>query len=254
MVKIGIFDSGIGGLSILREIAKLRLGIEMFYFADSLNNPYGQKDDSFVIARCEFIVETLEAKGANLIVVACNTATAIAIDHLREKYPHLVFVGVEPYINVINQRPELKTRRGVVLATPLTGNSKRFKALKERLDPNNLLDVFTPIHLAKLIEDNFFNKSHAFEFDVKKELLGLSNDYDYLILGCTHYPLIKPQLLSFLKGEMISPCPMVAMRVKNLLLGKFGMTEGDASATNFAFYQSGVSSDFKTLNIDEVFI
>ncbi len=254
MVKIGIFDSGIGGLSILREIAKLRLDIEMIYYADSLNNPYGQKDDSFVIGRCESIVQNLISKGAELIVVACNTATAIAIDHLRQKYPGLVFVGVEPYINVINQRPELKGRKGVVLATPLTGNSKRFKLLKQRLDQNDILDVFTPINLARLIEDNFFNKGHEFEVDVKKELASLRTDYDYLILGCTHYPLIKDQLETFLSGEMISPCPMVASRVKSLLLGKFGLSEGSERQDTFLFFQSGVSNDFNALKIDEVFI
>lgn len=257
MIKIGLFDSGIGGLSILKEILKFQLPLDIYYYADSLNAPYGKKPDAFVIERSRHIVDKFKAHGIKLIVVACNTATAVAIEALRNTYPDLEFVGVEPFINIINQRPELLDKKGVVLATPLTGNSKRFLDLKNRLDPKGLLKVVTPENLANIIEKNYISKPSALHQLIEEEMSKYDLNYDYFILGCTHYPLVKAELSKLLSGEMISPCPRVAHRFKTVFEKNYpqfaeGQNE-DAVSDSIHFMMSGVNDDFVTMDIEKLY-
>lgn len=256
MIKVGIFDSGIGGLSILKEIVLKNLPVELFYYADSKNAPYGPKPDTFVKERSVAITQEFVDIGAQIVIVACNTATAVAIDELRLKFPKISFIGVEPYINVINQRPELKTLKGLVLATPLTGNSKRFKDLKQRLDPDNVLDTFLPENLAKIIEDNFLDSFNKIYPLVRSEFSEVHTHYDFYILGCTHYPLIKSDLEKIFKGELISPCPMVAKRFvaiyDKLIEGQTFETE-NLGAYPIKIFQSGRDAYFRSLDIKKIF-
>lgn len=253
MIKVGIFDSGIGGLSILREILLKKLPIEVYYLADSSNAPYGLKPDSFVLDRSVAITQKFVDLGVSVVIVACNTATAIAIDKLRELFSHISFVGVEPYINVINQRTELQDKRGVVLATPLTGNSKRFKDLKERLDPNNILDVYTPKNLAKIIEDHFLSAPEKIYPLIRDEFPADLPKYDYYILGCTHYPLVKSHLEDIFKAQMISPCPMVAKRFVSVFEKLENDFKGPPQEYRIKFLQSGIDADFRVLEITDQF-
>lgn len=258
MIKVGIFDSGIGGLSILKEIVKNQLPAQLYYYADSKNAPYGPKPDTFVIERAICISKEFIELGAQIIIVACNTATAVAIDELRRTFPQVSFIGVEPYINVINQRPELQNKKGIVLATPLTGNSRRFKDLKQRLDPKNILDVFTPMNLAKIIEDNFISQYQKILPLVKAEFQGSQKNplgsYDFYILGCTHYPLIKKELEKIFDGELISPCPMVANRFKQVYL-ELTKNHLDPFEDKYPikFFMSGIDSQYRDLDIKILF-
>ncbi|MGZ3809074.1 MAG: glutamate racemase [Bacteriovorax sp.] len=137
-VKIGVFDSGIGGFSVLNELFKAMPEASYYYVSDDANAPYGPKSDEFITERSIAITKELLAHDVELIVVACNTATAASIDLLRDKFKNLPFVGVEPYLNAYYKMPEglsADEKKMMVLTTESTGKSERFKRLKERLDP-----------------------------------------------------------------------------------------------------------------------
>lgn len=246
-VKVGIFDSGIGGLSILKEIHQLNKSLDIYYYADSKNNPYGSKSNEFILDRCVTIVDEFIDKGVALIIIACNTATAVAIDELRRLYPQINFVGVEPYINVINKRDDLKDKKGVVLATPRTGSSQRFIDLKTKLDPNGLLDSFFPVNLAKIIEENFLTKGNI-KSQLEVELEEIVDRYDFYILGCTHYPLIVDQISEVLVGELVSPCSKVASHALSLIEASFY-----EELESFNFKRSGPGGAWERLQYSNVF-
>ncbi|MBO5980538.1 MAG: aspartate/glutamate racemase family protein [Bacteroidales bacterium] len=117
---IGIFDSGVGGMSVLREVRKILPDQPVIYYADSAHCPYGEKSKEYIIGRARFITETLMAKGASVIVVACNTATAAAIAALRQEYPQTPFIGMEPAI----KPAALRTKTGVVGVLATAGTLK----------------------------------------------------------------------------------------------------------------------------------
>ena len=220
---IGVFDSGIGGFSVLGELFKAMPEATYFYISDDANAPYGPKSDEFITERAVAITTELLAQGAELIVVACNTATAASIDHLREKFPNITFVGVEPYLNAYYQMPEglsVAQKKMMVLTTESTGKSERFKRLKERLDPNSQIDHFSLKNMARLIEDFYYNENDVLEFqkNFEAELTFLKDQkYAYAILGCTHYPLVRDRIEKFLNLKTISPDAHVASRVASLI-------------------------------------
>jgi glutamate racemase len=217
--KIGIFDSGIGGFSVLGELFKLMPEANYYYVSDDANAPYGPKSDEFITERSFHIAEVLINEGVELIVVACNTATAASIDLLREKFKDIPFVGVEPYLNAYYQIPEGLQKKMMVLTTESTCKSERFKRLKERLDPDSQIDHYSLKNLARLIEDYYYHPDHKVEFEksIEDELSFLkSHHYAYAILGCTHYPLVRGHIEKILDLKAISPCSHVAQRVVDL--------------------------------------
>jgi glutamate racemase len=221
--KIGLFDSGIGGFSVLSELFKIVPEAHYFYYSDDANAPYGPKTDEFITERSITITNELISQGVELIVVACNTATASSIDLLRETFPKMKFVGVEPYLNAYYQIPEGQEKKMMVLTTESTGKSERFKRLKERLDPKSMIDHYSLTNLARLIEDYYYHSETITDFDLKvEEELSFLKDhhYSFAILGCTHYPLINKKIESLLNLKTISPCAHVALRVKELINSK----------------------------------
>ncbi|MDO9182543.1 MAG: glutamate racemase [Bacteriovorax sp.] len=222
--KIGLFDSGIGGFSVLGELFKLMPEADYYYVSDDANAPYGPKSDEFITERCNAITKELIAKGVDLIVVACNTATAASIDSLREKFIDISFVGVEPYLKAYYQIPEGLEKKMMVLTTESTGKSERFKRLKERLDPESQIDHYSLKNLARLIENYYYHFDQKngidvkFESEFEAELSFLKDHhYAYAILGCTHYPLVRERIEKLLDLKAISPCSHVAQRVVDLL-------------------------------------
>jgi glutamate racemase len=218
-LKIGLFDSGIGGFSILNQLVKKLPDAEFFYFSDDANAPYGPKSDDFITKRAITISEELFNKEVDIIVVACNTATASSIDFLRENFKDKKFVGVEPYLNAYYKMPDGE-KKMVVLTTVSTGKSERFKRLRDRLDPAGLIEHVSLVNLARLIEEFYSNHIDAekFKISVSKELDELKDKkYTHAILGCTHYPLISGLIEANLNLKTISPCEYVARRVCELI-------------------------------------
>lgn len=243
--KIGLFDSGIGGFSILNELFKILPYAQYFYYSDEAFAPYGPKTDEFITDRAFVIVNELLSKGVDIIVVACNTATAASIDKLREHFPQVTFVGVEPYLNAYN-KGEGDPRRMVVLTTESTGKSERFKRLKNRIDPAGVICHISLKNLAQNIEDFYHCRMSEEKFNtlISEELSAIKKmGYSHAILGCTHYPLVADKIQNILKLKALSPCPFVASRVKELLTQETSSRNVVAKdfkevADTFQFYSS----------------
>ena len=182
---IGIIDSGIGGVTIFREILKSIPKGHFIYYSDSINNPYGDKSKKEILDILDNVVTKLIDMGCTIIVIACNTASSIGVSYLREKYRKILFIATEPaYKMVHDYNPQGKT---LVMATRGTIESEKFLELYHKYDNHNTI-LLSCIGLAELIENNQ---------DVRKylnELLGKYKDIDNVVLGCTHYPLIKSEI------------------------------------------------------------
>jgi glutamate racemase len=209
-MKIGVFDSGKGGTTVLSAIKKLLPDAEYYYIADSKNCPYGEKTNQELLKIVKDIVNKLIDWGANIIVVACNTATTKCIKILREDYPDVCFVGTEPAIKLASKTGAKKI---LVMATPGTIESERTaQLLVESEKPGQKIELLACPGLAYAIENN--NR-------VDEVLSGLlvdhPKDYDAVVLGCTHYSLIKDKIQNHFKAAtLIDGNDGVARRVMML--------------------------------------
>ena len=183
---IGIFDSGIGGVTVFREILKELPHYSYLYYSDSKNNPYGDKSQEDLFQITENVVDYLVGHGCQIIVIACNTASAICKDYLRSKFD-VPILAIEPAYKMVNDtNPKGKT---LILATKGTIESQKFRELYQKYD-NHHTAIYECVGLADLIEQN---KQEEIEEYLKKHLSkfrGVEN----VVLGCTHYPLIQEQL------------------------------------------------------------
>lgn len=192
---IGIIDSGIGGGSVLREILKQGINANFIYYSDSKNNPYGDKSNDEVYSIVKNIVNFLLEKGCVAIVIACNTASAMCVKRLREEYPDTLFIAIEPaYKMVHDYNPKGKT---LVMATKGTLESEKFLALFNKYD-NNRTILLPCSGLAELIEEGNEVKIDRYLDDN----LSRYKDIDNVVLGCTHYPLIKDNIRKVLGDIM----------------------------------------------------
>lgn len=203
---IGVFDSGIGGLSILRELINLMPNENFFYIADIAHSPYGEKNQDYIIDRIDKISSYLinhENFNIKTLVVACNTATAYSIDFLRKKHPTISIIGVEPALKLASKCS--KTKRIGVLATYATIHSLKFKLLK-----NSIIDdvefICQPCNeLASSIDKgNIILAIQLCEKYISSlGKLGISkNEIDTIVLGCTHYPLIKNTIQNIVGNQI----------------------------------------------------
>ena len=230
---VGVFDSGVGGLSVLREI-RARLPHEsLLYVADSGHVPYGEKTPEFIRERSQAIAEFLLGQGAKALVLACNTATAAAIAELRERYPQLPLVGMEPAV----KPAAAATRSGVVgvLATTGTLKSAKFAALLDRF-ANDVRVITQPCPgLVEQVEAGELDSPRT------RELLRgwveplLAEGCDTLILGCTHYPFIKPLLAELVPASvrLVDTGAAVACQLQTLLDRHGLRAEEPAQATRY---------------------
>jgi glutamate racemase len=192
MATIGIFDSGSGGLSVYREIVKLLPYERYVYFADNAHCPYGEKSAEYIQDRARAITEILLGMGADIIVVACNTATAAAIATLRAEYPNVSFVGMEPAV----KPAALGTKTGVIGVLATAGTLKGSKYLKTKGQYED--DVRIVEHVGEgfveLVENGILSGPEA-EETVRRSLQPLLDaGADRIVLGCTHYPLIADRI------------------------------------------------------------
>lgn len=192
---IGVFDSGIGGISVLRELTKAMPQENFLYYGDSANAPYGTKSPEAVKNLTLQAAEMLFARGAKALVVACNTATAVAIATLRETYPDKVIIGIEPAIKLAHDH--FRGRKVGVLATVLTLQEEKFTHLSANFPQ---MDI-TPIPLPGLVELIEAGKDkQEIEAFLAPALAPYKDTLDAAVLGCTHYPLIS-RCIQALLGE-----------------------------------------------------
>lgn len=188
---IGVFDSGVGGLSLLCELRRLLPNEDFIYYGDRANAPYGAKTHAQILEISKGIVNELLSRGAKAIVVACNTATAVAIEPLRAAYPKLPIIGIEPAVKPARLSG---CRRVLVLATPVTVSESRFAALLRANSSEGCEFVGVPCHeLAFMIEND---KTSA---EIEEYMASVFSPYreegfDGIVLGCTHYPLALDEI------------------------------------------------------------
>ncbi len=191
---IGIFDSGIGGVTVFREILKELPNYQYLYYSDSFNNPYGDKSEEELKIITNNICKYLVNNGCKIIVIACNTASAICKDYLRDNF-EIPIIAIEPAIKMVYDNSyDGKT---LVLATKGTINSNKFKELYQKYD-NHKSIIYECRGLADLIEQD--KKKEIREYLI--EHLINFKDMQNVVLGCTHYPLIKDEIKEVL-GEVI---------------------------------------------------
>jgi len=214
---IGVFDSGIGGLSIWKEIVSLLPNEDTIYLADSKNAPYGQKTKEEIIALSVKNTEYLINKGCKIIVVACNTATTNAIDYLRKNY-NIPFIGIEPAIKPAALNT--KTKQIGILATKGTLNSDLFSTTSDKFAEDIEINEQIGEGLVPLIEAGKIN-SNKMDALLKKYLTNLlEKNIDYLVLGCSHYPFLIPQIKKIIPTniKIIDSGEAVARQTKTILL------------------------------------
>lgn len=235
---IGVFDSGVGGLSVLREVQRALPAEALLYVADSGHAPYGEKTPAYIQARAERIIEFLIAQGAKAVVVACNTVTGLSIAHLRERFAGLPIVAIEPAVKPAAQA----TRSGVVgvLATRQTVASPGLARLvAHHANGTRMLLQACPGWVERVERGEL--DSPATEAAVAEYVRPLvEQGADTLVLGCTHYPFLAPviQRVAGPQVQVINPAPAVARELGRRL----GQHELAATATNTAsahFWTSG---------------
>ena len=230
---IGVFDSGLGGLSVLRELRRLMPEEDYVYYADSANCPYGDKSPEFITRRSRSIVDKLLAKGAGIVVVACNTATAAAISTLRSEYS-VPFIGMEPAV----KPAALGTRTGVIGVLATAGTLKGSKYLKTKSDYEDGCRIVEKVGrgFVELVESGRLEGPET-EAAVRACLWPLLEEgADTVVLGCTHYPLLLPVLekeaatwTALHPGRpvrFIDPAPAVARQTLKVMEEKGLRTQG----------------------------
>ncbi|MGG6230192.1 glutamate racemase [Tenacibaculum sp. SDUM215027] len=232
---IGIFDSGIGGTSIWKEIHQLLPEENTIYLSDSKNAPYGQKSTQEIVDLSIKNTEFLINNGAKIIVVACNTATTNAIQYLRRNY-NIPFIGIEPAIKPAS----LNTKTGTIgiLATKGTLNSILFEETTSNL--NEEINIIEQVGegLVELIENGKIY-SEEMTFLLKRYINPmLEQKCDYIVLGCTHYPYLLPQIQKITGDnvKIIDSGEAVAKQVKSILLQRDLLNNSSNKQTNNIFY------------------
>jgi glutamate racemase len=241
---IGVFDSGVGGLSVWREIARQLPHEDIVYFADQVHVPYGPRSQDQIRHFCDAIARFLIERGCKALVVACNTASAAALKHLRETIPHLPVIGMEPAV----KPAAAMTRSGVVgiLATPATFQGRLFQATAGRYAAQIRLVNQVCNGLAELVETG---ELHGAEMDAA--LRGflepiLAAGADTVVLACTHYPfVIEP--IRRIAGEavtVIDPAPAIARHLGNVL-DELGLAAHRDRTGAWRFFTSAEASAFR---------
>jgi glutamate racemase len=244
---IGVFDSGVGGLSVLRAMRELMPNESIVYFGDQGHVPYGPRSMEEIQKFSEGITRFLLERHSKLIVVACNAASAAALKYLREKFPDVPFVGMEPAVKPATE--STKTGKVGVLATPATFQGALYASVVERFGAGVELFQHTCPGLVTQIEKGELDS--AATRNILEDALHpmLEKNIDTVVLGCTHYPFVIP-LIQNIVGEnvrVIDPAPAVARQVKRLLVAARGnLVNGENKKGAAQFFTSGDAQAVKS--------
>ncbi|MDN3676130.1 glutamate racemase [Flavobacterium paronense] len=233
---IGLFDSGVGGTSIWRKINDLMPNENTIYLADSKNAPYGQKSKEEIIALSIKNTEFLLNQNAKIIVVACNTATTNAIKVLRAKY-EVPFIGIEPAIKPAALNSQSHTIG--ILATQGTLNSELFLETAEKFHDTKIIEQIGH-GLVPLIENGEINSKEMNTLLHKYLEPMIAANIDYLVLGCSHYPYLIPQIKKIVPKEIkiIDSGEAVARQTKTILLERNGLNDETNKAKTIFYTNS----------------
>lgn len=243
---IGIFDSGVGGLSVLRAIRAQMPDEAVIYFGDQGHIPYGPRPMEQIRNFSEAITNFLLEQNAKIIVVACNTASAAALKHLRERFPDVQFVGMEPAVKPAAEHTQ--TGKVGVLATPATFQGALYASVVERFANGVELFQNTCSGLVQQIEQGNLDGEETRRILEDALLPMLAKNIDTVVLGCTHYPFVIP-LIQRIVGDqvrVIDPAPSVAKQVRRVLESK-GMKGESEARGSIRIYTSGDPEELKSL-------
>jgi len=238
-MKIGVFDSGLGGLTVVQAMTKVIKGAEIFYIADTKNAPYGEKTPEQILQYSLNITQHLiDTHEISALIVACNTATSSAIAHLRETYPSLIIIGTEPGIKPAIE--QTKTGKIGVLATPSTLEGDKYQQLVTVLATQKDVTLFEQA-CPGLVEQIEMGEIDSVK---TKELLGKwlqpmrDNSVDTIVLGCTHYPLVEETIKEIMlcNVKLVHTGEAVSRYLLNLALKQGHANHGDL---NIQVYSTG---------------
>jgi len=239
-----VFDSGLGGLTVVSSIQKVFKGAELFYIADTAYAPYGGRTSEQILARSlEITTYLLENHKIEALIVACNTATSAAIKQLRESFPTLIVIGTEPGIKpaIINTQ----TSNIGVLATPATLKGEKYQFLINELSSTKKVKLYEQacIGLVEQIEKGEINSKKTFDM-LEKWLTPMKKDnVDTIVLGCTHYPLVKNTIKDIMGEDvlLIDTGDAIAKRLMILSQNAGHINEGDLDI--LVLYTGTINSD-----------
>jgi glutamate racemase len=246
--KILVFDSGLGGLTVFVEVAKLRPHARLLYCADDAGFPYGPLSEDALVARVTSVMATLVAEFApDLVVIACNTASTLALPHLRARWPHIPFVGTVPAIKPAAERS--RSRLIAVLATPGTVARDYTRGLIASFADHCEVTLVGSTRLAPIAED-FMRGALVSEEEIAREITPCfvtrgDARTDAVALACTHYPLLVDffRRLAPWPVEWIDPAPAIARQADRLLAERFGPDLPGAPEPRRAIFTSGTRPD-----------
>lgn len=243
--SIGIFDSGVGGLSVWREIARQLPHEDTIYFGDQIHIPYGPRSMEQIRSFSEAITRFLLDRGCKIIVVACNAASAASLTYLRSTFPDVPFVGMEPAVKPAAET----TRTGVVgvMATPATFQGALFASVVERFASDvRLVKEICP-GLVQQVESGELNtpKTRAMLTEFLQPILGANADT--IVLACTHYPFVIDVIRSLAPNvNVIDPAPAVARQTDRVLTDR-GLCADRDRAGQHQFFSSGGVEKFRAI-------
>ena len=245
---IGLFDSGVGGLSIWRQVVHALPSEPLLYVADQAHVPYGQRSAAEIQANSQAIADYLVAEGCKAIVVACNTASAVALEPLRQRFPQLPILGLEPAVKPAVQL----TRSGVVgvMATPATFQGQLYRATVGRYATAVQVVEQVCVGLAELVEQGELESP-----DCDARLMGylkpmLAAGADTIVLGCTHYPFVIESIRRLVGPSMavVDPAPAVARHLADVLAREGLLAPAERGplepASRYRFATTASPSDF----------
>ncbi len=242
---IGLFDSGIGGTSIWKEVVKLLPNENTMYLADSKNAPYGEKSSEEILALSVKNTEYLILKGCKLIIVACNTATTNGIDYLRKNYT-IPFIGIEPAI----KPAALLSKTGAIgiLATKGTLSSKLFEKTTKEYTKNITTIEQDGEGLVPLIEEGKLNSPEIRSLLTTYLKPMLQFNIDHLVLGCTHYPYLIPQIKKIVgKNVTIIDSGEAVAKQTKAVLEKYNLLSTSTTKTHHQFYTNTETTVLKEI-------
>lgn len=243
---VGVFDSGVGGLTVAREIMRQLPNENLVYFGDTARVPYGSKSRDNIIRYSRQIIHFLKTKGVKAIVIACNTASALALDVVREESDIPIIGVVEPGARAALQITQ--TKKIGVIGTEATVQSAMYGKIIKGLDPTvSVIGKACPLFVP-LVEEGFA-KHKVTEEIIDYYLASMKeSDIDSLILGCTHYPLLRSRIRAYLgdKIQLVNPAYETAMDLK-YILKESGMENAgkEGKHATYSFYVSDAADKFK---------
>ena len=245
---IGVFDSGLGGISVLKEFVKSMPSENFIYYGDSANAPYGIKTKKEITDRCENIIEFFIKQGVKAVVIACNTATSASANILRKKYSYLPIIGMEPALKVAADGKTDNTI--VVMATPLTLREEKFNNLMSRYDDENTIIKMPCPELVKIVENDLLDDEEVVENQISDYYKGLNiKKINSVVLGCTHFIFYKDYLNEFLPetAHLVDGNMGTCKHVKEILEQKRELNE-ENHVGKIEIYNSSEDQKYMTLS------